>query len=66
MKLSKRIKDAELRAAVDLLERGRKAMIRREWEPGETQEAWDRSVGTFFSILKIQLECDKAQEATNA
>jgi len=58
-KLSKQIKDSELSAAVDLLERGRKAMTRREWEPGETQEAWDRAVATFFAALKAQLDYEK-------
>ena len=62
-KLSKRINDSELSAAIDLLERGRKAMIRQEWEKGETQEAWDRAVGMFFAVMEVQLECDKAQEA---
>jgi len=65
-KLSKQIKNSELSAAVDLLERGRKAMTRQEWEKGETQEAWNRAVGTFFAVLEIQLECDKAQEAVAA
>lgn len=55
MKLAKRIKQEELRTAVELLERGRKAMLRQEWEKGETQEAWDRSVATFFACLKAQL-----------
>lgn len=58
-KLSKQIKNSELSAAVDLLERGRKAITRQEWEKGETQEAWDRAVGTFFAALKAQLDYEK-------
>ncbi len=58
-KLSKQIKDSELSAAVDLLERGRATMARQEWEKGETQEAWDRAVATFFATLKAQLDYEK-------
>ena len=65
-KLSKRIKDSELSAAVDLLERGRKTMTRQEWEKGETQEAWDRAVGMFFAVLKVQLDYEQKQEASHA
>ena len=64
MKLAKRIHQTELRTAVELLDRGRKALLRQEWEKGETQEAWDRAVATFFAVLKAQL--DYEQEADNA
>ncbi len=59
MKLPKRIKHAELSTAVDLLERGRRAMTRHEWEEGETQEAWDGAVGTFLAVLKAQLDYEE-------
>lgn len=59
MKLSKRLSQPELSAAVDLLERGRATMTRQEWEKGETQEAWDRAVATFFAALKAHLDYEK-------
>lgn len=62
MKLSKRLSQPELSAAVDLLERGRKAIARHEWEQGETQEAWDIAVGAFLSVLKAQLDYEQEQK----
>jgi len=62
MKLSKRIKHSDLSMAVALLERGRAAMVRHEWEQGETQEEWRRVVGNFFAILSAQLEYEEELE----
>lgn len=53
----------DLQQAVILLKRGQKAMIRHEWEQGETQDAWGRAVDEYLSELSARLSYERKEAA---